>query len=76
MNKISEIFQAWAAAASPTPEQKEIAEYRASVCETCSNKKHNDILNIYYCGLCGCPLSKLVFSPKGKEACHGNKWEK
>ena len=31
MNKISEIFQAWVAAANPTPEQKEIAELKAAV---------------------------------------------
>jgi len=76
VNKISEIFKSWATAANPTPEEQTIAQYRANVCDSCPNKKHNNVLNIYYCGLCGCPLSKLVFSPKGKEACHGSKWKK
>ncbi len=76
MNKLSEIFQAWVAAANPTPAQKLLAEQRTAVCDSCPNKKQLDVLNIYVCGLCGCPLEKLVFSPKGKEACKGNKWEK
>jgi hypothetical protein len=32
---ISEIVIAWHRAANPTPEQKEIAEYRASICDMC-----------------------------------------
>jgi len=33
MLKIVEIAKAWIAAANPTPEQKEIAEYSAGVCD-------------------------------------------
>lgn len=77
MNKISEIFQAWVAAAKPTPEQKEIAEYRSSVCDSCDQKGFNTTLDIYYCMQCGCPLNKKVFSPvEGPKACPLAKWEK
>ena len=76
MNKLSEIFQAWAAAASPSPSQKLLAEQRTSVCDTCEHKTYTKLLDLYTCGLCGCPLSKKVFSPAGPKACPGNKWEK
>lgn len=74
---ISEIIVAWHRAAKPTPEQKEIAEYRASVCETCEHKKFKDLIKTYVCGACGCPISKKVYSPKpGPEACPKAKWNK
>ena len=76
MNKLSEIFQAWVAAANPTPEQKLLAEHRTSVCDTCEHKIYNKLLDLHACGLCGCPLKKKVFSPNGPKACPGNKWEK
>jgi len=77
MNKISEIFQAWVAAANPTPEQQIIAEYRASVCDSCEHKTHVAAINSFVCGKCKCPLSKKVFSPKpGPKACPLAKWEK
>jgi hypothetical protein len=77
LNKISEIFQAWVAAANPTPEQTLIAEYRSSVCDTCDKKTYVAAINSFICGECGCPLDKKVFSPnKGPKACPLAKWEK
>lgn len=77
MLKLVEIAKSWIAAANPTPEQKQIAEYRASVCDVCPHKTHNATLNIYTCGLCGCPLSKKIFSPlPGEQACPDKRWEK
>jgi hypothetical protein len=77
MNKITEIFKAWVAAADPTPEEQALAEYRASVCESCDKKTYVSAINSFICGECGCPLSKKVFSPKpGPEACPLAKWEK
>ena len=75
MNKLSEIFQAWVAAANPTPAQKLLAEQRTAVCDTCPHKFYAKPLDIYVCDLCGCPLNKKVFSPAGKNACPGNRWE-
>ena len=77
MNKISEIFQAWVAAANPTPEQQSIAEYRSSVCDVCDKKTYIKAIDSFICGECGCPLSKKVFSPaEGPKACPLAKWEK
>ena len=77
MLKIVEIAKAWVAAANPTPEQQEIAEYRASVCDACPKKAYTPQIDLYYCSECGCPLSKKIFSPKpGPEACPLAKWEK
>ena len=77
MNKISEIFQAWVAAANPSPEQKSIAEYRSSVCDTCPKREYVKAIATFICGECGCPLNKKVFSPvEGPKACPLAKWEK
>jgi len=77
MVKLVEVAKAWIAAANPTPEQKEVANHRASVCEGCPHKKFIDMLNTYVCGLCGCPLSKKIFSPlPGQQACPDKRWEK
>lgn len=76
MNKLSEIFQAWVAAANPTPSQKLLAEQRTAVCSGCEHRSFNKTFNVDTCGLCGCPLNKKVFSPAGPNACPGNKWEK
>lgn len=77
MLKVVEIAKAWIAAANPTPEQKKIAKYRASICDGCDKKAYTSTIDLYYCGECGCPLSRKIFSPKpGKEACPLAKWEK
>jgi len=75
MNKISEIFQAWVAAANPTPDQLTIAQHRLHICDGCEHKTHVTAINSFICGKCGCPLSKKVFSPRGPEACPLAKWE-
>ena len=77
MLKIVEIAKAWIAAANPSPEQKEIAEYRISICNECPHKTYVQTLNMFTCGLCGCPLQKKIFSPKpGPKACPDGRWEK
>ena len=76
MNKISEIFQAWVAAAKPTPEQLSTAQHRSQICDSCEHKTFTKAIQTFVCGKCGCPLSKKVFSPKpGPEACPLAKWE-
>jgi hypothetical protein len=77
MNKLTEIFQAWVAAANPTPEQQLIAEHRASICDTCSYKGYIAAMDTYVCKECGCPLSKKVFSPlPGPQSCPKKFWTK
>jgi len=76
--KFKEIATAWVVAANPSPEQKAIAEYRISICNGCEHRKQNTTLvDFYYGGLCGCPLSRKIFSQEpGPEPCTENKWEK
>lgn len=77
MIKLVEIAKSWIAAANPTPEQQEIAEYRVSICDKCPHKAYNNHLDIFICNLCGCPLSKKVYSPlPGDEACPDKRWKK
>ena len=77
MLKIVEIAKAWIAAANPTPEQQAIAEYRILVCDGCPHKKHIPHLDTFTCGMCGCPLSKKIFSPlPGEQACPDKRWKK
>lgn len=72
---ITEIVVAWHRAANPTPEQKEIAEYRASVCDGCEFKEFKTLVRSHVCGACGCPISKKVYSPEpGPSACPKGKW--
>ena len=77
MNKLLEIASAWITAANPTEEEKERAESRVTICNGCEENKLSEILDYDYCGKCGCPLSKKIFSPlPGKEACPLEKWDK
>ena len=76
MNKLLEIAAAWIAAADPTPEQKDKAERRIAICNGCEHNKLNETLDYHYCGKCGCPLKKKIFSPlEGSKACPEAKWD-
>jgi hypothetical protein len=76
MFKLVEIAKAWIAAANPTPDQKQIANYRISVCDTCPHKSHIGKIDVYVCGLCGCPLNRKIFSPlPGEQACPDKRWK-
>lgn len=61
-----EIFEAWKTSFNPTPEQEELAEKRLEVCLGCEYRKEvlKGIKWSAYCGDCGCPLNKKVFSKK------------
>ena len=75
MLKLVEIAKAWIIAANPSDEQTEIAEKRIAICNECEFSRYNKALDFHYCGDCGCPLSKKVFSAlPGKEACPKAKW--
>lgn len=69
-----EIAVAWKRAARPTDEQQETADARLSICNGCEHKEFRNLLRMYVCGACGCPLNKKVYSPKGPGACPKNKW--
>jgi len=76
MLKVVEIAKAWIAAANPTDEQKTVAEHRIAICDKCPHKAYEKHLNLYYCGLCGCPLQGKIFSPlPGEQACPDKRWK-
>jgi len=75
LTKLVEIVKAWYTSIDPTEEQKEIAEYRASVCEGCPFNAYLDIAKLHYCSKCGCPLKKKIFSPVST-TCPEQKWER
>lgn len=71
---ISEIVHAWKISMNPTPEQQEIAESRAAVCETCEAKEFIMLTRTFICGDCGCPIRRKIYTPKGPDGCPREKW--
>lgn len=71
---LKEIAVAWARAANPTEEQAAVAEARLAVCDGCEFKEFKQLIRMYTCSACGCPLNKKVYSPRGPEACPKRKW--
>lgn len=71
-----EIFDAWKASFNPTPKQEELAQKRLEVCMGCEYRKEvlKGIKWSAYCGDCGCPLNKKVFS-KNFNPCTKEFWE-
>jgi hypothetical protein len=72
MNKIQEIFTAWNISFNPNDEQAELASKRIEVCNSCEHKKQNTFFK-NVCDLCGCSLSKKVFTPI-VGACPDGRW--
>jgi len=87
IKKILEIVQAWNISLNPSPEEIEISEHRAAICQGCEFISELDnsliahlspedaLLVKFKCTACGCPLAKKIFS-NFKESCPKNKWEK
>lgn len=71
-----EIFDAWKASFNPTPEQEELAQKRLGVCMGCEYRKEvlKGVKWSAYCGDCGCPLNKKVFS-KNFNPCTKGFWK-
>jgi rubredoxin len=76
MNKIQEIFTAWAISFDPNQEQSELASERIAICNECEFKATTPII---HCSLCGCALRAKIFTPlKGNEVtptCPQHKWK-
>ena len=70
-----EIVQAWMKSKNPTPREQELAEKRLNVCLGCDYRKEilKGIKWSAYCGDCGCPLQKKVYS-NIFNACTQKKW--
>jgi hypothetical protein len=67
---IKEIINAWSISVNPTPEEKELAEIRYDICSKCEYLRKGLFET---CNICGCLISKKVFSPR-KPACPIKKW--
>jgi hypothetical protein len=75
---IQEITRAWIDSFFATDEQKNIAKKRNEICQSCPSLKvkfqKRKKISVQYCGECGCPISKKIFSRK-YNACPLLKWE-
>lgn len=71
-----EIFDAWISSMNPTPVQKTLAAKRLNVCLGCDYRKEvlKGVKWSAFCGDCGCPLNKKIFS-KSFSPCTQGKWE-
>ena len=71
-----EIFEAWKISFNPTNLQEELAKKRLGVCLGCNFRKEvlKGVQWSAYCGDCGCPLNKKVFS-KNFNPCTQKKWQ-
>ena len=70
---LRKIAKAWFTAANPNPKQKELAEKRMDICNSCDKKKAI-AKAVVICSECGCPLSKKIFTMEN-DACPLNKWK-
>jgi hypothetical protein len=70
------ILEAWLIANDPTPEQIELSEKRAKICETCEYRKEiiKKIKVANLCTKCGCPITKKVFT-NTYNPCPMEKWK-
>jgi hypothetical protein len=70
-----EIFEAWKTSLNPTARREELAKLRLEVCLGCDYRKEviKGLKWSAYCGDCGCPLNKKIFSAT-YNACGLKKW--
>jgi ribosomal protein L37E len=66
------IAKSWIIARNPNEEQKDKAESRITICNKCPHS--GKVLGAEVCTLCGCPLSKKIFSPNGPGECPDGRW--
>lgn len=73
---LKKIFTAWAISFKPTDKQKELAEKRLEICNSCPAKieTFKDHEWSFRCGECGCPIKRKIFSNEYGE-CPLGKWD-
>lgn len=71
-----EVFTAWVKSFKPTLEEAKLAKERFNVCLSCDIRKEVIKGNDWsaFCGKCGCPLNKKVFS-NIFNSCPMEKWK-
>lgn len=70
MTQIEEIIKSFATSLNPTEEELIKAKKRYEICNKCEYKE-NGLLET--CNICGCLISKKIFSPRDP-ACPLKKW--
>lgn len=70
LKKIDDIYIGWRNDFLLTPKIKEMAERRMIICSACPHIRTKLIVR---CGICGCPLSKMLKVPLRR--CKDNRWE-
>lgn len=75
MIDFKDIIKSWWIAANPTPQQSKLAEKRLEICIKCP--KYEKLIKkkewTAVCGMCGCPISKKIFSEQ-INPCPLDKW--
>jgi hypothetical protein len=71
---IIEIFTAWTKLLNPSVTEKELAEERLAICNTCNYKLYVSELRMFVCDGCNCPIHAKVYSNKNN--CPLNKWKR
>ena len=72
--EVKKIVDAWITSFNPDKEERELAEKRYSICNTCEFNKKN-LIGVETCNKCGCPLSKKVFTSLDYTTCPIGKWD-
>ena len=67
-----EIIRAWIIASKPTKKQLQLALLRGKICDGCESKK-TILGKVPYCGECGCPIGKKIFTDS-YNPCDLKKW--
>lgn len=71
---IRKIIEAWTISHNPTERQVELAQKRSEICKECPSMKQVFSKEwTSYCGECGCPISKKIFTNNYDE-CPIGKW--
>lgn len=68
------IGKAWKNKIIHTDEQKEIADERMAVCQSCPNRSSDNLLNVEVCDLCLCPLVAKIYTDESD--CPLQKWSR
>ena len=75
-HKLIDIVKLWETETLPQDIQKEVANHRASICDSCDKLRYNEQNKFYFCGGCGCPLGNKIFNPHLEGVCPLNKFNK
>ena len=75
MDNLKTIIDAWVTSFKPSDSEKELAALRREICDECPYNKEQLKGNRWSakCTLCGCPISKKVYT-RQYNPCPASKW--